>query len=160
MCNSAVLVAILPLRVKVPKVGARTFKFSTEVGKGKEEEKEKLCEEEEEEDVKEVQVRETTISDKVLCFLQTTERKTFPVSLEGVGKTVVIKIAPQMSVEELEQLVKTRLSLPNGSFFLSLSRKVLDSVRMSSLTRDVSVRVHFRSRGGMMRVPRHATTVE
>ena len=40
------------------------------------------------------------------------------------------------------------------SFFLALSCKVLDSARTESLTRDVSVRVHFRLRGGMVRVPR------
>ena len=33
---------------------------------------------------------------------------------------------------------------------------MLDSARLSSLTRDVSLRVHFRLRGGMLRFPRDA----
>ena len=57
-------------------------------------------------------------------------------------------VAPQMSVEEFERLVQARLGCPFGSFFSSLSAKELDSVRIQSLSRDASVRVNFRLRGG------------
>ena len=60
-------------------------------------------------------------------------------------------IAPLMSVEDFEKLVQAS---PFGSFFLSLSGKVVDSVRMQGLSRDASVRVNLKLRGGMLRVPR------
>ena len=71
--------------------------------------------------------------------------------LAGAGNTVIVRIVPRMSVEDFQQEVNTRLSLPSESF-LTVSGKVLDYARVSCLTGDVSVRVHFRLRG--MRVPR------
>ena len=67
---------------------------------------------------------------------------------------MVIKVDPHMHLEELEQLIQTGKNLLEGCFSLSLSGKVLDSARLSSLTQAASVRVHFRLRGGMLRVPR------
>ena len=61
-----------------------------------------------------------------------------------------------MKLEELELLVETEKNLPTGSLFLALSGKLLDDARVTGLARDVSVRVNFRLRGGMMRFPRDA----
>ena len=89
-------------------------------------------------------------SSKVPCFQQ----NAFPVFVEGVGSTFAVVVSPRMEIEDLVEMVQTKLSLPSEVFFLSYMGRVLDSVRMKKLMRDSSIRVSFRLRGGMMRVPR------
>ena len=84
------------------------------------------------------------------CFQQ----KAFPVFVEGVGNTFVVMISPPMELEDSVEMVQTKLGLSTETFFLSSLGRVLDSVRMKDLTRHSSVRVNFRLRGDMMRVPR------
>ena len=168
-CDLAVLVA---LQVQAFKVGAKTLKVFGEVEderkkEGEEEEKEytedevkteenleekryhafsllfKEKEEENEEEIEDEKENDT-------CFQQ----NAFPVFVEGVGNTIVVMISPQMDLEDLVEMVQTKLGLPSEVFFLSYMGRVLDSVRMKELTRDSSIRVSFRLRGGMMRVPR------
>ena len=76
-----------------------------------------------------------------------------PICVEGAGKTCIININPDVKLEEPELVVQIQKNLPKGSLFLTLSGKVLDDARVSGLARDVPVRVNFRVRGGMMRVP-------
>ena len=180
MCNLAVLVA---LQVQVLEVGARTHQVSGEVEdeRKKEEEKEGKIEEEieeeeeekakekqdewachafsllneeeedEEEEIAEDEKEEDMLSlSKVPCFQQ----NAFPVFVEGVGNTIVVMISPQMDLEDFVEKVQTKIGLSSETFFLSSLGRMLDSVRMKDLTRDSSVRVNFRLRGGMMRVPR------
>ena len=52
--------------------------------------------------------------------------------------------------------MSSKLAIPIDSFYLTLSGQMLDDARVNRLARDVSVRVNFRLRGGMMRVPRDA----
>ena len=87
---------------------------------------------------------------KVPCFQQ----HAFPVFVEGVGNTCVVRISHQMEFDDFVEVVQTKIGLSSKTFFLSFLGRVLDSVRMKGLTRDSSVRVNFRLRGGMMRVPR------
>ena len=74
--------------------------------------------------------------------------------MEGAGSTIVAIISPQMGLEDFVRLVRTQIGLSPETFFLSSLGRVLDSARMKDLTRDSSVRVNFRLRGGMMRVPK------
>ena len=74
--------------------------------------------------------------------------------MEGVGNTFVVMVSPRMVIEDLVEMVQTKLGLPSEAFFLSCMGRVLDSVRVKDLTRDSSIRVSFRLRRGMMRVPR------
>ena len=177
MCNLAVQVA---LQVQVLEFRARTHQVSAEVEdeRKKEEEKEGKIEgeieeeektkekqdewechafsqmneeEDEEEEVAEDEKEEDMLSlSKVACFQQ----KAFPVFVEGVGNTIVVMISPQMDLEDFVEMVQTTMGLSSETFFLSSLGRVLDSVWMKDLTRDSSVRVNFRLRGGMMRVPR------
>ena len=66
----------------------------------------------------------------------------------------MLVVNADMTIEDLEHSIQEVMCLPNGFFFLTLSGKLLDANRMRSLVRDVSVRVNFRLRGGMMRVPK------
>ena len=111
--------------------------------------------EEEEDERKEERVEDGKDKDMLLlskmpCFQQ----KAFPVFVEGVGSTFVVMISARVEFEDLVEVVQTKTGLPSEAFFLSFLGRVLDSVRMKDLTRDSSVRVSFRLRGGMMRVPR------
>ena len=87
---------------------------------------------------------------KVPCF----QPKTFPVFVEGAGSTLVVMISPQMGLEDFVRKAQTKVDLSSETFFLSSLGRVLDSVQTKDLTRDSSVRVNFRLRGGMVRVPR------
>ena len=143
VCNLAVLVANLQIQAKVPVVGAKTYQVSGDDRKGREEGQERFLEGEEEERRRKVPKDGCTGG-------------SIPIFVEGAGQTCIININPDVKLEELELLVETEKNLPKGSFFLTLSGKVLDDARVSGLARDVSVRVNFRLRGGMMRVPRDA----
>ena len=77
-------------------------------------------------------------------------KKAFRVFVEGAGSTIVAMISPQMGLEDFVRLVRTQIGLSPETFFLSSLGRVLDSARMKDLTRDSSVRVNFRLRGGMM----------
>ena len=68
---------------------------------------------------------------KMPCFQQ----KAFPVFVEGVGSTFVVMVSPRMEIEDLVEIVQTKLGLPSEAFFLSFLGRVLDSVRMKDLTR-------------------------
>ena len=70
------------------------------------------------------------------------QKKILSFFFEGVGRTIVVMVAPQMSVEELRERCRRDWAVP------------LDPVRIQGLSRDTSVCVNFRLRGGMMRVPR------
>ena len=128
------------MQVKVSKVGARTLKVSVEV--------------------EERSSPHSTKKGKMIFefghgskfFSRILKERPSLFFLAGAGKTLIVRIDPRMSVEDFQQDVNTRLSLPSESFFLTESGKVLDYARVSCLTGDVSVRVHFRLRG--MRVPR------
>ena len=168
------------LQVQAFKVGAKTHKVSGEVEEEKKKEEEEefietdlkieevleekryhafslLYDEEKEEngeekdnDKEEGKDEDMLSLSKNSCF----QKDAFPVFVEGVGNTIVVMISPHMDWEDLLGLVQTKLGLPSDAFFLSCMGRVLDSVRMRELTRDSSIRVSFRLRGGMMRVPR------
>ena len=146
ICHVAVLIVLQPMQVKVPVVGAETFPVLGELWEERKEE------EEEEEEVKSLSGEDEERKDE---FLKTGPmRQSFPIFVEGAGKTLVFVINTDMTLEDLEHLIQDVMCLPKGCFFLTLSGKMLDASRMSSLARDVSVRVVFRLQGGMMRVPR------
>ena len=113
-------------------------------------EKEEENEEEIEDEKEDGKDKDMLLLSKMYCFQQ----KAFPVFVEGVGSTFVVMISPRMEFEDLVEMVQTKIGLSSKTFFLSFLGRVLDSVRMKGLTRDSSVRVNFRLRGGMMRVPR------
>ena len=165
-CDLAVLVA---LQVQAFKVGAKTHKvFPGKLKmKGRKREKKKnilkkkekqkkilergyhvfslLIKEKEEENEEEMEDEK-----KKTCSVQ----QAFPVFVEGVGSTIVVMISPQMGLEHFVEMVQTKIGLSSETFFLSSLGRALDSVRMKGLTPDSSVRVNFRLRGGMMRVPK------
>ena len=171
LCNAAVLVAFRMMK---------THRVSGEVEEEmKKEEEEEFTEEErkteenleekryhafslfhkekEEENGEEIEDEKENEKDKDMLLLSKKscfQQKAFPVFVEGVGSTFVVMISPQMEFEDFVDLVQTKLGLPSDTFFLSFLGRVLDSVRMKDLTRDSSIRVSFRLRGGMMRVPR------
>ena len=80
----------------------------------------------------------------------------FPIFVEGCGCSVSVWARPYMSIEELCRCVSSKFAIPIDSFHLTLSSHMLEDARVNRLARDVSVRVNFRLRGGMMRVPRDA----
>ena len=112
--------------------------------------KEEEEDEREEERAKDAKEKDMLLLSKVPCFKQ----KACPVFVEGVGSTFVVMISPRVEFEDFVEMVQTKTGLPSEAFFLSFLCRVLDSVRMKDLTRDSSVRVNFRLRCGMMRVPR------
>ena len=186
LCNAAVLVAFRMMQVQAFKVGAKTHKISGEVEEEmKKEEEEEFIEEEwkieenleekryhafslfhdekEEENGEEKEDEEEDDKDKDLLLLSKKscfQQKAFPVFVEGVGNTLVVMISPRVQIDDLVDMVQTKLGLPSEVFFLSFMGRVLDSVRMKDLTRESSIRVSFRLRGGMMRVPRFAWTMD
>ena len=131
------------MQVKVPVVGSETFPVLEELWEERKEE---------EEEVKSLSGEDEERRDEFLKAGQVGQ--SFPIFVEGAGKTCVFVIDTDMTLEDLEQLIQDAMCLPKGCFFLTLYGKVLDANRMSSLARDVSVRVSFRLQGGMMRVPR------
>ena len=184
LCNAAIFVAFRMMQVKAFKVGAKTHKVSGEVEEEmKKEEEEEYTEEEgkteenlgekryhafslfhkekEEENEEEIEDEKEDGKDKDMLLLSKMscfQQKAFLVFVEGVGSTFVVMISPRMEFEDLVEMVQTKLGLPSEafflSFFLSFLGRVLDSVRMKDSTRDSSIRVSFRLRGGMMHVPR------
>ena len=144
-CKVAVLIVFRMMHVKVPVVGAETFSVFGELWEERKEE-----EKEEEEEV--TQSLSEEVEERKDEFLE--PGQSFPIFVEGAGKTCVFVISADMTIEDLEHSIQEVMCLPEGLFFLTLSGKLLDANRMQYLVRDVSVRVNFRLRGGMMRVPK------
>ena len=121
ICNVAVLIVLQSMQVKVPVVGAETFPV---LGKLWDETKE-----EEEEEVKSLSGEDEERKDE---FLKTGPMgQSFPIFVEREGKTCVLVVNTDMTVEDFEHLIQDVMCLPKGCFFLTLSGKMLDANRMS-----------------------------
>ena len=142
LCNVAVLVVCRMMQVHVPVVGADTFSVLGELWKERKEEEEL----EEEEEV--TQSLSEEVEDE---FLEPgLMEQSFFHFCGRSGENCVLVVNADMTIEDLEHSIQRVMCLPSGFFFLTLSGKLLDANRMRSLVRDVSVRVNFRLRGGMM----------
>ena len=153
-CNVAVLIVFRMMQVKVPVVGAETFPVLGELWEERKEEEEELEEEEEDEEGVTQSLSEEVEEGKDQFLEPGLMEQSFSIFVDGAGKSCVLVIDADMTIEDLEHSIQEVMCLPKGLFFLTLSAKLLDANRMQSLVRDVSVRVNFRLRGGMMRVPK------
>ena len=91
--------------------------------------------EEAEEEVKSVRGEDEERRDEFLKAGQAGQ--SFTIFVEGAGKTCVFVTDTDMTLEDLEQLIQDAMCLPKGCFFLTLSGKMLEVNRMSSLARDI-----------------------
>ena len=134
------------MQVQAFKVGAKTHRVSGEIEEEmKKEEEEEFTEEErkteenlegkryhafslfhkekEEENGEEIEDEKEDEKDKDMLLLSKIscfQQKAFPVFVEEVGSTLVVMISPQMDLEDLVEMVQTKLGLPSEVFFLSL----------------------------------------